>query len=425
MNEYDEIQVSEWLRNGVTAAKAGRRAEARELLMRVIEADEHNEQAWLWLSGVVDTDEDRLICLENVLTLNPDNVQARAGLRWLQEREARGEGREADVDTSQPSIPPDSRLHLSPSPQPSASQESDLFMTPDGCVYCGLVVSESDSRCPHCGGRLISKQFKREERSGTAYLLHAFWIMLSGINLADFFLIGYIWGNVDNIVSFLKSYLEYAVGPVVAGTTSIETFIEPDLLVQIVRFTNAGLAALGLLVALGLFLRWSPAHPLALALITLQLVIGILLFALGFTGYLIAAIRALYTVMLTTFLFQTIDDYIKEERREQLAPDRHLLNDADYYTRGRLYEKWGMWAKALLHLRRAVAINPDRDTYLAALARAYAHLGRYETALEQIDAAIRVSRTPEEWEPLRETIAEAQRRATAGVERVDLGAEPG
>lgn len=433
MNEYDEIQVSEWLRDGIAAAKAGRRDDARELLMRVVEANERSEQGWLWLSSVVDTDEDRLICLENVLTLNPDNVQARAGLRWLQERgvgvespavEAQvGKGSAVsdqsvvtDVETSQPSEPLASR--------PLTGREPDLFMTPEGCVYCGLAVSESDTRCPHCGGRLTTKRFKREERSGTSYLLHAFWVMLAGINLADFFLIGYIWGNVDNVVSLLRAYLEYAVGPVVTGATSIETFIEPDLLVQIVRYTNAGLAVLGLLVALGLFLRWPPAHPLGLALLALQLLIGILLFALGFTGYLIAALRGLYTVMLTSFMFQTIDDFSKEERREWLEPDRHLLNDADYYTRGRLYERRGMWAKALLHWRRAVAINPERDTCLAAMARAYAHLGRYEMALEQIDQAIRVSRVPEEWGPLREAIAKAQRRAAAGAERVEPAAGP-
>ena len=31
MNEYDEIQVSEWLRDGIAAAKSGRRDQAREV----------------------------------------------------------------------------------------------------------------------------------------------------------------------------------------------------------------------------------------------------------------------------------------------------------------------------------------------------------------------------------------------------------
>ena len=43
MSEYDEIRVSEWLREGITAAKAGRRDEARELFLRVIEVNEEKK----------------------------------------------------------------------------------------------------------------------------------------------------------------------------------------------------------------------------------------------------------------------------------------------------------------------------------------------------------------------------------------------
>jgi len=205
--------------------------------------------------------------------------------------------------------------------------------------------------------------------------------------------------------------LPYVVGRGVTGDAALGTFLDPDVQVQIARFILLGLAALGALDALGLFLRRPLAHPLGIALIAAHLLLGLALFVLGFLGYVLVAVRALFTVMLTIFMFNTVDDFAQEERRERLEPDRHLVNDADYYTRGRFYEKKGMWAKALLHWRKAVAINPHRDMYLAALARAYAHLGRYEEALAHIDRAVQVSRTPEEWQPLREVILEAQRRA--------------
>jgi tetratricopeptide (TPR) repeat protein len=73
------------LKQGIAAARNGRKAEAREKLLLVVELDDHNEQAWLWLSGVVETDIDRRVCLENVLALNPDNAAAQKGLRWLDE----------------------------------------------------------------------------------------------------------------------------------------------------------------------------------------------------------------------------------------------------------------------------------------------------------------------------------------------------
>jgi hypothetical protein len=64
--------------------RAGNREEGRHMLEEILEQDETNEDVWLWLSSVVDTDEDREICLENVLALNPDNEVAQKGLELLQ-----------------------------------------------------------------------------------------------------------------------------------------------------------------------------------------------------------------------------------------------------------------------------------------------------------------------------------------------------
>jgi tetratricopeptide (TPR) repeat protein len=78
--------VTELLRRGIAAAKAGRKQEAQQILMSVVELDERNEQAWLWLSGVVDSLADRLVCVENVLAINPNNTKAQAGLKWLKQQ---------------------------------------------------------------------------------------------------------------------------------------------------------------------------------------------------------------------------------------------------------------------------------------------------------------------------------------------------
>jgi len=75
--------TSDLLQQGIALAKAGRREEARDILLKVVEQDERNESAWLWLSGLVDSDEDKAIALENVLTLNPNNEWAKRGLRLL------------------------------------------------------------------------------------------------------------------------------------------------------------------------------------------------------------------------------------------------------------------------------------------------------------------------------------------------------
>lgn len=75
--------VDAMIRAGVDAYRNGDKTEARALLERAIELDDHNETAWLWLSAVVDTQEEQQTCLENVLVVNPTNERARQGLRSL------------------------------------------------------------------------------------------------------------------------------------------------------------------------------------------------------------------------------------------------------------------------------------------------------------------------------------------------------
>jgi hypothetical protein len=50
----------------------------------MLEANPQHEDAWLWMSAVVDTDEQRIDCLTRVLAINPDNAPARKGLAHLQ-----------------------------------------------------------------------------------------------------------------------------------------------------------------------------------------------------------------------------------------------------------------------------------------------------------------------------------------------------
>lgn len=74
------------VRDAIKAYHAGNPDEARNLLFKATELDETNEQAWLWLSAVVEDDQDKQTCLENVLTINPNNDKAKQGLRILRER---------------------------------------------------------------------------------------------------------------------------------------------------------------------------------------------------------------------------------------------------------------------------------------------------------------------------------------------------
>lgn len=82
----DEEQLAELLYEGALAVRAGDKERGRDLLLQVVEFDEQNEEAWLWLSGAVDDVEDQETALLNVLDINPNNVFARQGLEWLRKQ---------------------------------------------------------------------------------------------------------------------------------------------------------------------------------------------------------------------------------------------------------------------------------------------------------------------------------------------------
>ncbi len=76
-------EIDRLYREGVAAVRRGDKAAARDALLAVTGADPFHEQAWLWLGGVVETDAERITCLENVLALNPGHEQARRALEKL------------------------------------------------------------------------------------------------------------------------------------------------------------------------------------------------------------------------------------------------------------------------------------------------------------------------------------------------------
>ena len=71
------------LRRAIAAIKAGDKVGGQRLLAEVIRNDPRNEAAWLWLSAALDSDEQRRICLERVLSINPGNQAAQQGLARL------------------------------------------------------------------------------------------------------------------------------------------------------------------------------------------------------------------------------------------------------------------------------------------------------------------------------------------------------
>jgi CheY-like chemotaxis protein len=81
-----EGRATQLLHEGIAAAKAGDRLQARRFLHEVTRLAPTSELGWLWLAGVADGPEEAIYLLQKVLELNPGNERARAGLAWYQAR---------------------------------------------------------------------------------------------------------------------------------------------------------------------------------------------------------------------------------------------------------------------------------------------------------------------------------------------------
>lgn len=93
MNEITQL--------GINALKAGNRDVARHLLTAAIKQDPNDAIAWLWLTGTLDKDEERIACLKQVLKIDPGNQAATRGLAQIAERQASKQAQAAASQASQ------------------------------------------------------------------------------------------------------------------------------------------------------------------------------------------------------------------------------------------------------------------------------------------------------------------------------------
>lgn len=68
------------LQEAIEAVANGQRDRARDLLTRLLKANQSNPKYWLWMSSVVESTKERIYCLQKVLHLEPHNKAAHLGL---------------------------------------------------------------------------------------------------------------------------------------------------------------------------------------------------------------------------------------------------------------------------------------------------------------------------------------------------------
>lgn len=438
MSSPDEIQG--WLAAGIAALKAGEHELARDWLTRVVEVDRENERAWLWLSGALEDPTERRLCLENVLVLNPANEAAQRGLRLLAEAPAaplpdpaageRGEIQTADMEEihvrREVTAPSPASAMLYPERQvkewryrqkPLDVRSIPLGMASESsfddvwvgkaplCAYCAAAVPDDARRCPKCRRKLTYRQFRYATPSGSMFVLA---VML--FSLGQLFLVQGLYGLLTG-----RTMAQVIVLGVVAGWTM--------LLAGAVYFRRprAHTVSLATLLIILVLLLLQPIAPFEMALLQIPgLDPAIAAVARPIPGAVARALRlfqiAAAGISLVYAIWATAPDFDRVERR-RIAAVRTGLTAADQYdAAAKRLAGSGLWAAAIVHWQRAVALEPLRVQYQRALALAYSRLGFYERALDMLDTSLRLAGSSEvrqELEAMRATIEKKAEQTTA------------
>jgi len=381
---------NDWLKAGINAIKSGDKEKGRVLLMKIIETDEKNELAWLWLAAVVESDEEKRICFENVLTVNPDNRIARKQLTKLNEKLSSAtdnlspliqDNRAGDI-AIEDSFDEVSATEID-KPTFSSSIIDDVWANDDDiCAYCATVLGEDDLKCPKCKRQLIRKRY----RYPATAILHVFWVFLLTLGLVLLFQAGYKLRVENNTIA---------------------------------AAIHVSLTAVLIILVFGVYFRMIIAHITSIIVLILVSILSVANFLIpfdpsslgtanldpafqGFTNMFVQRLGIFLKVVQISLSISTLFyaifraspefDQVKER---VIAKTKKGLNTAvDYHMNARRYMHDGMWASAVLHWQRAAAIDPHNIIYQRDLAKAYFRLGFIERGLIVLQSALELPMQP-------------------------------
>lgn len=375
------MSLTDKLEQGIAAAKAGNKIGARQLLKDVVKADETQVEAWLWLSQLVDSLEERQICLENILTLEPDNQFA--------QEELAGVKAEQEKFFAPAYLAEDTLADIADRPEPAPADslpEKDEIDNPWLCPYCLALTRPKDSTCSTCGKSLIVRKRVKEERTvwlwRTVFL--QFYVGFTTLALgAGVFTLVLKLNGVPSPLPFLPAYFglpttqpehlnDYVLtlfpGWVFWGLLAFSaySFVLMALLYVRVPYGNVLYLISGcVLLVLGLFtaiLFYSSLIAVA---------VGIVVFLLGAAQMLLS--------------YSLWNDFLFEQGRLRLKLDGGVKTSGNFFISGRKYINLKMWGLAIIHLRQAMFMAPKNATYQLMLAMAYMQVQRYDLAARTLD----------------------------------------
>ena len=384
---------------GIKALKAGERDQARKLLTQAVKQDERNEKAWLWLSGAVKTKEERRLCLENVLAIDPDNATAIKGLTKLG----------FPIPKPDPLPPPEpepdikedwSTPYFDPANVPAdvnnphAQKYQDVWSSSDPiCAYCAHPIQRGDKRCGNCKRPLIGKELVNPTRS--RYL--TIWVILRSVGhlltLLGLVAITAVFADLPLEFQVASTFIIWLVGGVFilisAGLTAALYFRQA---------WAYWLSVIGLVLSIGSSFAGSVLQATSPTPVQSAQVPSGLAFicALPFI-----VIQVAYIYM----IFMAFGDFKKEKMWRIAIASERIKEPMRLDSMGQTLAKRSMWASAILYWQRAAGLNPGNTAILRRLANGYAYLGFTERSLDTLNQALEKTRESKVREQVTQQIA--------------------
>ena len=390
------------LQQGIAALRAGQKLRARELLLDLVDQDEQNEQGWLWLSATVDAPDDIRVCLENVLSINPQNLRAQQGIEWLDAtygRPAPGEpGAERALGTSDsPAARSAATVACAAQLAADADELSPSDVQTTACPFCGAPVPLSQQSCQSCGTSLM---VRKEVDASPSQSLRALLAIALPATAAIAAAIALVWlvaaiyaaqrgagpspiAGVDSVWLVLQAVL---LGLLAAALTWLRPLLRARSVPAYAgSIALAAVAAVVVLTALRqpiapVIAAADPARdPNATAVAPLLALAPAAIVALGVLLLGCAALAAL-----------CYGDFIGRLVRFG-SPLIKSGEPAAHYNRGLAYKNRGMWYMAVREWEIAANRAPRDINYLRALGLAYAQIKRYDAAQRTIERALAIA----------------------------------
>jgi hypothetical protein len=73
------------LQQAIALIKSGQKKQGGQILAEIVKQQPNNESAWLWLAHCVNTNQQKIYCLNKALEINPQNGAALTAIQKLQE----------------------------------------------------------------------------------------------------------------------------------------------------------------------------------------------------------------------------------------------------------------------------------------------------------------------------------------------------